>query len=300
MLCLRIDVFAAAVAAISLVIIILLTLLDAVLLFELMRCRRGRRRAEEELRKVRADLAHVSRVTALGELAASIAHEVNQPLAAITTYGDACLRLLSATPPNMLKARDAVERIIGDSMRASEVIKRIRALMRKAGSEKTPLDVNEIIREVVSLTRGELRDNRIQLRLELARHVPHVLGDRVELQQVLLNLVLNGVEALSPVTGRARELLIDSRADGPDRVVIVVRDTGVGLSLEDASRIFDPFFTTKPGGLGIGLSISRTIIEAHGGRLRAVSNGSVGATLQLTLPTAQLREQPAPRPASNL
>ena len=287
MLCLRTHVFAAALAAAPLALVLLLTVLDAYLLFELVRCRRARRRAEEELRKARADLAHVSRVTALGELAASIAHEVNQPLAAINTYGHACLRLLSATPPNMEKARDAVERIIGDSMRASEVIKRIRALVKKAGPEKAPLDVNEVVREVVVLTRGELHDHRILLRLGLARHLPPVLGDRVELQQVLLNLVLNSVEALSPVTGRARELFIDSHTDGPDRVVVVVRDSGVGLTPGDASRIFDPFYTTKPGGLGIGLSISRTIIEAHGGRLLAVSNGSRGATLQLTLPTNQ-------------
>jgi C4-dicarboxylate-specific signal transduction histidine kinase len=273
--------------AAPLLIILFLTLLDALLLFGHARCRRAHRRDKEELRKARADLAHLSRVTALGELAASIAHEVNQPLAAITTYGDACLRLLSATPPNLEKARDAVGRIIGDSMRASEVIKRIRALVKKDGPEKSPLDVNEIVREVIGLTHRELHNSRVALRLELARDLPRVLGDRVELQQVLLNLMLNSVEALSAVTGRARELRIYSRADGPDRVVVSVHDSGVGLALEDTSRIFDPFFTTKPGGLGIGLSISRMIIEAHGGSLRALPNGSRGAVFQLTLPTSQ-------------
>jgi C4-dicarboxylate-specific signal transduction histidine kinase len=219
----------------------------------------------------------------MGEMAASIAHEVNQPLAAIATYGDACVLLLSGESPNVSKSLEAIDHIIKDSMRASEVVKRIRALVKKTSHETTPQDLNQIIMEMVAVTQADVLTRSIQLELNLAPDLPRVLGDGVELQQVVLNLILNGIEAMSEVTDRARELTITSSMNGSGQVLVTVQDSGVGLNSEP-KRIFDPFVTTKPKGLGLGLSISRSILEAHGGRLWAEPNKGPGAAFQFTLP----------------
>lgn len=245
-----------------------------------------RKRTEEELRKAHAELAHVARVTTLGELTASIAHEVNQPLAAIVTNGQASLRLLSGSKPDIDEAREAVESMIGDSLRASEVIKRIRALLKKTGPAKFPLGVNEFIQDVITFTSSELKQNKVSLRTELGVDLPLVSGDRVQLQQVMLNLILNGREAMSSPGWQTRELLLRSEQTGPGWVSVTVQDTGIGLGSNDYERVFDAFFTGKEGGLGLGLSISRTIIEDHGGKLWAMPNEGQGASFQFLLPTA--------------
>ena len=243
-----------------------------------------RKRDAEELQKTRNDLAHVSRLTAMGEMAASIAHEVNQPLSAIATYGDACLRLLSGESPNVKKSLEAIDHIISDSIRASEVIKRIRGLVKKTAHENTPQNLNQIIREMVALTEADMLGKSVHLELQLSRVLPLVLGDRVELQQVVLNLILNAIEAMTTVTDRARTLTITSSHNGAGQVFVAFQDCGVGLNPAQARRIFDPFVTTKANGLGMGLSISRTIIETYGGKLWAEPNDAPGATFQFTLP----------------
>ena len=245
-----------------------------------------RKLAEEVLRVAQAELAHVTRVTTLGEMTASIAHEVNQPLAAIVTNGQACLRLLARDTPDLEGIHEAVEAMISDGLRASEVIKRIRSLLKKTAPEKTPLNINEIIQEVLALAKRELIKNQILLRTELADDLPPVGGDRVQLQQVLLNLLLNANDAMRAEGWQPRELLIRSQASKPNQVEVAVRDSGRGLDPQDYEQIFDAFFTTKSrdGGLGLGLSISRTIIEAHGGRLWARANEGLGTTFQFTLP----------------
>ena len=245
-----------------------------------------RKLTEEGLRKAQAELAHVARVTTLGELTASIAHEVNQPLAAIVTNGQASLRLLSRSKPDIDEAREAVESMIGDSLRASEVIKRIRALLKKTGPAKSALSVNEFIQDVITFTSSELKQNKVSLCTELGVDLPLVSGDRVQLQQVMLNLILNGREAMSSPGWQTRELLLRSEQSGPDWVQVTVKDTGIGLGSNDHERVFDAFFTGKEGGLGLGLSISRTIIEDHGGKLWAMPNEGLGASFQFRLPTA--------------
>jgi len=244
-----------------------------------------RKRAEEEARSAQSELAHVARALTLVELAASIAHEVNQPLGAIVADGQACLRLLARDKPDFEEVREAVGCMISDAMRARKVIRQIRALMKKNAPEKAPLDINETLQEVIALTAGELGKNQVLLRTELEADLPPVLGDRVELQQVLLNLILNGCEAMNGSGWRPRELLISSRKCETDEVMVSVRDSGVGIDPQTAERLFDAFFTTKEGGLGLGLSISRRIIEAHGGRIWAAPNEDRGATLRFTLPT---------------
>jgi signal transduction histidine kinase len=267
---------------------VLQALLIAVLLIERRKRQRAiieRERGAEELQKTRNDLAHVARLTAMGEMAASIAHEVNQPLAAIATYGDACVLLLSGDSPNVSKSLEAIDHIIKDSMRASEVVKRIRGLVKKTSHERTPQDLNQIIMEMVAVTEADVLTRSIQLELNLAPDLPLVLGDCVELQQVVLNLMLNGIEAMSEVTDRARKLTITSSMNGGRQVVVTVRDSGVGLDSEHSKSIFDPFVTTKANGLGLGLSISRTILEVHGGRLWAEPSEGPGASFHFTLPT---------------
>jgi PAS domain S-box-containing protein len=237
-----------------------------------------RKRAEDNLREVQAELAHVARITTMGEMAASIAHEVNQPLSGVVINGNACLRWMAGDPPNMDEARDAVKRIIRDGKRASEVIARIRSLSKKSSVDKEPLDLNETIAEVVAFAQGELRRTRVTLRTDLALDLPRVLGDRVQLQQVVLNLVLNGLEAMATVADRPRELVIETKREDSERACVAVRDVGVGLDSESIHRLFEAFYTTKSGGMGMGLSISRSIIENHGGRLWAVPNQGPGAT----------------------
>ena len=242
------------------------------------------KRAEEALRQAQAELAHVTRVTTLGELAASIAHEVNQPLSGIITNSNACIRWLAGDSPNLDEAREAVRRILRDGNRASDVISRIGALVSKTDTEKSRLDVNDAIQEVAALAQGEVGRNKVALRTELAHDLPPVLGDRVQLQQVILNLVMNGVEAIASVADRPRELLIYSHQDGSDKILVAVRDSGTELHSENLDRFFEPFFSTKPKGMGMGLAISRSIIESHGGRLWAVPNDGPGVTFAFALP----------------
>jgi len=242
-----------------------------------------RKRADEALREAQVELAHVTRVTTIGGLAAAIAHEINQPLAAVITNGNACLRWLAGTTPNLDEARQAVERIIRDGNRASDVIAKIRALLRKTGTEKERLDMNDVIREVVALAQSEVRRNGVALRAQLEGNIPPVLGDRVQLQQVVLNLIMNGIEAMSTVGDRARELIISTRSGEIDQVHVTVQDSGIGLDPQRMERIFDAFYTTKSEGMGMGLAISRSIVENHDGRLWAVPNDGPGATFQFTL-----------------
>jgi PAS domain S-box-containing protein len=249
-----------------------------------------RKRAEEDLRESerryregQIELAHVNRVTTMGQLTASIAHEVNQPIAAAVTNADAGLRWLAAQPPNLEEVRDAFVHIIKASNQASEVVGRIRALIKKLPARKASLDINETILETIVLTRSEMRRHCILLQTELANGLPRIWGDRVQLQQVILNLIMNAIEAMSEVSEGSRVLLIGTGADTPDGVTIAVRDSGPGLKPESFGHLFDPFYTTKPAGMGMGLSICRSIIEAHGGRLWAIANAPRGAVFQFTL-----------------
>jgi len=243
--------------------------------------------AEQALREAQAELAHVTRVTTLGELTASIAHEVNQPLAAAVANAEACLRWLDRDTPDLIAARRSVEWVINDSCRASEVIQRVRALAKKSDIEKVPLDINDVIREAIVLVQRELSSHLVSLRTELAPDLPTVLGDRVQLQQVIINLVMNGIEAMLPVQDRPRELVIRSGQDEAHGVLVSVTDCGIGISAENADRLFSAFFTTKSSGMGMGLSICRSILEAHGGSLSALRNEGPGATFQFVLSSQQ-------------
>ena len=247
----------------------------------------ARKQAEEKLHEAQAELAHVARVTALGELAASIAHEVNQPLAAVVAHAAACRRWLDRDPPNLEEARGTVQSIIKDGNRAGEVIQHVRALVNKTVGQKTPLDINEVVNDVITLLHYELASHRISLRMELAPALCPVLGDRIQLQQVILNLVINGIEAMQPVTDRRRELVIRTRQDDAGKILVEIRDCGIGLAGGNASRLFEAFFTTKSDGMGMGLSICRSIVESHGGRLSASGHAGPGATFQFVLPGHQ-------------
>ena len=256
-----------------------------------LRTRAERSRAEHALREAQAELAHVTRVMTMGELAASIAHEINQPLAAEVTNANACLRWLTGPTPNLDEAQAAVARIARDGNRASDVIGRIRALVKKSATEQAHLDINEVIQEVLGLIQTEIRKNEVVLRMKLAPDLPRILGDRVQLQQVILNLMMNGIEAMSAVTDRSRDLLIRSCRYESDKVLIAVQDSGTGLETESLDHLFTAFFTTKPKGMGMGLAISRSIIEAHGGKLWASPNDGPGATFQFTLHVGSKEEE---------
>ncbi len=240
--------------------------------------------AEEALQKAQAELAHVTRVTTLGELAASIAHEVNQPLAAIVADANASLNWLAAPRPDLEPVREALEAIAMDGHRAAEVIQRIRQLATKSAPRKDPVNVNDVVRDVLPLARAEMRHHDVSLVLQLAPELPAVLGDRVQLLQVSLNLVMNAIQAMAPVTGRPRELTIRSEMHDQDRVRLTVQDTGVGIAAKHRDEVFSAFFTTKPGGMGMGLSISRSIVEAHGGQLWTTPNEPHGAIFHFSLP----------------
>jgi C4-dicarboxylate-specific signal transduction histidine kinase len=235
------------------------------------------------LQRAQADLAHVTRVTTLGELTASIAHEVNQPLAAIVTNGEVCLRWLDREVPDLGEVRDSVGSIIRSGRRASEIIQRLRALSRKSETQKVAVDINGAIHEVIPLVQHEVLSHRVSLRLELAPTLPAVLGDRVQLQQVIINLIVNGMEAMADVTDRPRELVIRSHLDDSGQVLVAVEDSGVGMDPENAKLLFNAFFTTKSSGMGMGLSICRSIIENHGGKLWATLNAGPGATFWFAL-----------------
>ena len=243
-----------------------------------------RKQVEEALHDAQTDLAHVVRITTLGELTASIAHEVSQPLAAITANAEACLSWLGRATPDLGAARRSVEWIVDDGKRANEVIRRVRALAKKTAIEKVPLDVNDVVRETLALVHRELTCHRVSLKTALAPALPMVLVDRVQLQQVIINLVMNGIEAMQAVADRPRELEIRSSQDEACQVHVSVTDCGVGISAENADRLFNAFFTTKASGMGMGLSICRSIVEAHGGRLWSTGNVPHGATFQFTIP----------------
>ena len=243
------------------------------------------KKGEQSLQEAKAELARVARIVTMGELTASIAHEINQPLAAVATNASASLHWLAVQPPNLAEARQAMTNAMKEANRASRVIERIRALLKKAPPELRPLDVNEVIREVLALAHKELTVGGVAVHTELSPEVPTVLADRVQLQQVMLNLIMNAIDAMLAIKDRPRTLLIKSARDG-EGVLVEVQDSGRGLDPNQASRIFDSFFTTKPDGIGLGLSISRSIVEAHGGHLQAVPGPSHGAIFQFVLPKA--------------
>jgi len=243
-----------------------------------------RESVQEGLIRAQAEIARIARITTMGELAASIAHELNQPLGSIVMSGDACLRWLAAEPPDLGEARQAVEAIIRDGTRASSVLVRTRGLLRRGERVRERLDINEVIREVIALMDGELRRNGASLRTEMPRELPPVVVDRVLLQQVILNLVMNAIEAMRAVSDRARVLCIRTQEQHSGSIVVFVEDSGVGIDPEHLSRMFEAFYTTKVQGIGMGLTISRSIIEAHGGRLWAVANDERGSTFCFTLP----------------
>jgi C4-dicarboxylate-specific signal transduction histidine kinase len=243
-----------------------------------------RKRAEDAYYDAQAELARVTRISALGALAASISHDVNQPLAAVVTNADACTIWLSGDPPNLEEARAAVDCIAREGTRASDVVRHIRAMFTKTATERAKLHLNELIREVAALMQPEASKHHTEIETELAADLPATMGDRVQLQQVVVNLIQNSIDAMSGVTDRPKLLTIRSEGHGPDEVLVAVRDSGVGIDRKDERRLFDAFFTTKAKGMGMGLSISRSIIEAHGGRLWATTNSDHGATFQFTLP----------------
>jgi C4-dicarboxylate-specific signal transduction histidine kinase len=243
-----------------------------------------RKRAEEALRSAQAELARAARLTTMGELAASIAHEINQPLGAIVTNANACLRWLNRGEPDLDEAREAISRIARDGMRAGDVIRGLRALAKKSGPDLAKLDIDDAIQEVLVLTHNERQRHGVELRTDLFTGDQPVFGDRVQLQQVMLNLIMNGIEAMSTVTDRPRVLAISSEPAEGGGVLVAVEDTGTGLDQASADRIFDPFFTTKPNGMGMGLSICRSIIEAHGGRFWASPRAPNGTAFRFTVP----------------
>jgi NO-binding membrane sensor protein with MHYT domain len=243
-----------------------------------------RKRADEALRQTQADLAHIQRVTTMGELAASISHEVMQPLGAAVTNAQAALRGLGAQLPDLDEVRQALGGAVKDGWRAAEIIGRIRNLVKKEPLRKDALEVNEAIVEVLALTRGEVMKNNVSVQTQLAEGLPLIQGDRVQLQQVILNLIINAVEAMSGVSEGSRGLLIGTGKDASDRVLVAVQDSGPGMNSESFERLFDSFYTTKPGGMGMGLSICRSIVEAHGGCIWATPNAGPGITVQFTLP----------------
>jgi signal transduction histidine kinase len=246
-----------------------------------------RARAEEQrekLRQLEADLAHIDRVSILGELTASIAHEVNQPLSGIVSSGSACLRWLARDVPDLEEAREAARRIVRDGKRAGEIIARIRALTKKASATREKLDLNETLRQILALVGDEAKRNTVVIRTRFGDDVFPVLGDQVQLQQVVLNLVMNAIEAMSKVDDRARELVITTRNIDADQVQVTVEDSGTGIDPQMIDKIFDSFYTTKPGGMGMGLSVSRSIVQAHGGRLWATAKDGAGTIFHFTLP----------------
>jgi len=258
---------------------------------------RERKAAEEALLRAREELARVTRFSTVGELAASIAHEINQPLAAVATYAGAAHLWLQRDPPNVERARDALQHTMQESERAGEIVARVRALVKKTPPRMAAVDINSVIVEVLDLSRNELQRNGISLRTRLATDNPLVRGDRIQLQQVVLNLILNAVDAMSEPDTSPRQLSIASRREEANQVLVEVRDSGRGIQAETMERIFEPFFTTKIEGMGMGLSISRSIVLAHGGRLWAMANEPRGAIFQFTLPAVESDTHPNERVA---
>ena len=248
--------------------------------------------AEKALRETETELARVLRALSLGELASSIAHEVNQPLAGVVTNAEAGLRWLSTDPPSVGEAKESLAMIAEDGERAGVVIRHLREFLKKSGPENTPLDINQVIQESVALTRAELERRRIGIRMELSGDLPLVLADRIQLQQVMVNLIINGAEAMAAERS-PKELVATSRRSADGRILVAVRDSGAGIGAHDLPRMFDAFFTTKPAGMGMGLSISRSILEAHRGRIWAQANEGPGLTVQFSLPAQEAEERSA-------
>jgi len=242
------------------------------------------RRTTEALQQTRTELARVVRITTIGELTASIAHEVNQPLAAIVANADACVAWLALETPNLAEARAAAMRTTLGATRASEVISRIRSLIKKASTERAPVQLNEVAEEMAVLAESQALRNHVSVVMDLTPDMPAVLGDRIQIQQVVLNLIMNGIEAMTGVTERERQLTIRTRMENGGQVRVSIHDTGIGVSEDNIGRLFEPFFTTRSDGIGMGLPISRSIIEAHGGRLWAESALDQGSIFQFTLP----------------
>ena len=242
---------------------------------------------ELEEARISLKLAHVARVTTLGELTASIAHELRQPLSGVLSSGNASLNRLANQPPNIEKAIESIERVIRAANRSREVIERVLALSRQADSQNMPLIINDVVKEVIQLMEREVSSHQVSLRMELAPDLPLVFADQIQLQQDIINLVMNGIEAMQPVMDRPRELVIRSSRGEADQMLVAVKDCGVGISAENVDRLFTAFFTTKSSGMGMGLSICRSIIQAHGGRMSAANNTGPGATFQFTLPLPQ-------------
>jgi signal transduction histidine kinase len=265
---------------------VVLVLQAAAIVVLILRNRRTRR-AELAARAQLTEIAQMNRLAAAGELSASMSHEIKQPLAAIAANANAALRWLSRATPDMGEARAALERIVGEAHRASDVIGTIRAMFRKAGDDKAPVDVNAVIRDVLALVRDDLDTRRIAVETDLPAGLPEVVGCQAQLQQVVLNLVTNAVEAMDSVAERARTLRVTSRPNEADGVLITVEDSGNGIDPRDAKQIFEPFYTTKSHGMGLGLSICRSIVEAHGGRLSASPGKLHGLALRIALPTGQ-------------
>lgn len=248
------------------------------------------KRAQKELRNIQSELAHMTRVMTMGELTASIAHEINQPLAAAVASSDSCAAWLANVPPNVDKARAAADRVVQAVSQASAVIQRIRTMFKKAPASRTPLNINEIISEALSLIQPEVSSKRISLRMQLSEGMPPVSVDRVQIAQVVLNLAMNGIEAMTEPIDGLRALVIRSTPAGDAEIQVSVADSGSGLDPNITARLFDPFFTTKAGGMGMGLSISKSIVEAHGGRLWAAANEPRGAVFHFALPTTTTDE----------
>jgi PAS domain S-box-containing protein len=242
--------------------------------------------ASERLREAQAELAHANRVATIGQLTASIAHEVNQPVGALVTNAHAALRLLKAQPADLERTSEALEDIIKDGRRISEVIDRTRALIKKQPTESNPLDINEVVTETLALTRGEIEKQGILLETRLAGNLPATRGDRIQLQQVIMNLVMNAIEVMSTIEGE-RKLQVDTAKEQEDAILITVRDSGASVNSESLERFFETFYSTKSDGMGIGLSICRSIVEAHGGRIWATANEPHGVALHLILPSSQ-------------
>ena len=256
-----------------------------------------RRRAEEALSRVRSELAHMARVTSLGALTASIAHEVNQPLSGIITNANTCLKMLAADPPNVAGAQETARRTVRDGNRAADIIKRLRSLFGKREATSEAVDLNEAAREIIALSWSDLQRSRVIVRAELAERLPPVVGDRVQLQQVILNLLLNAADAMSGVDDRPRQLVIRTGRPQREAVSLTVQDVGVGLGgAQSAEQLFEAFYTTKGDGMGIGLSVSRSIIENHGGRLWAEPNDGPGVSFTFTVPC----KSDGPAPAAEL
>jgi C4-dicarboxylate-specific signal transduction histidine kinase len=264
-------------------VFVIATLLITALMEVKRRVEESRTRAQEALRVAQSDLAHVNRVTTMGELTASLAHEVNQPIAAAVTDANTCLRWLTRDQPDVEEAREAASRVVKDATRAAEIISKVRLAFTKNTPQRELVDVNEVIKEMIVLLRNEASRYSISVRTELS-DIPQVMGDRVQLQQVLMNLMINAIDAMKSVEG-TRELVIESQRTEDAQLMLAVSDTGVGLPPQQADQIFNAFFTTKSHGTGMGLRISRSIVESHGGRLWASENSPRGASFYLTLPT---------------